>query len=303
MEEKLIMFEKYLKEEERAENTIEKYVRDIKEFNNWLIAEPKNKEMGVTKAILLNYKEYLKKSNLKISSINSKISSLNAYLKYNNQESLILKLIKNQKLLFGSKEKELTKYEFNKLYEVSKTNKRLMLLIETIAKTGIRVSEVKYITVESLDMGKAIVNNKGKCRIILIPQKLCLKLKEYAKYCRGEAVRARCRDNIKNCNGEVLPSLNLNNSIFLTKNGKPLDRKQIWQMMKNLAKNAGIPKEKVFPHNFRHFFAREFYKQTHDIIKLSSILGHNCIETTRIYTVETEDECRKHIEKLLILKE
>ena len=303
MEEKLIMFEKYLKEEERAENTIEKYVRDIKEFNNWLIAEPKNKEMGVTKAILLNYKEYLKKSNLKISSINSKISSLNAYLKYNNQESLILKLIKNQKLLFGSKEKELTKYEFNKLYEVSKTNKRLMLLIETIAKTGIRVSEVKCITVESLDMGKAIVNNKGKCRTILIPQKLCLKLKEYDKYCRGEAVRARCRDNIKNCKGEVLPSLNLNNSIFLTKNGKPLDRKQIWQMMKKLAKNAGIPKEKVFPHNFRHFFAREFYKQTHDIVKLSSILGHNSIETTRIYTVETEDECRTYIEKLQILKE
>ena len=252
---------------------------------------------------MLNYKEYLKKSKLKISSINSKISSLNAYLKYNNQESLILKLIKNQKLLFGSKEKELTKYEFNKLYEVSKTNKRLMLLIETIAKTGIRVSEVKYITVESLDQGKAIVNNKGKCRIILIPHKLCLKLKEYAKYCRGEAERARCRDNVKNCTGKGLPSLNLNNSIFLTKNGNPLDRKQIWQMLKKLAKNAGIPKEKIFPHNFRHFFAREFYKQTHDIVKLSSILGHNCIETTRIYTVETEDECRKHIEKLLILNE
>ena len=169
----------------------------------------------------------------------------------------------------------MTKYEFNKLYEVAKNNDRLKYLIETIVKTGARVSEVKFITVESIEVGKAIVDNKGKMRIILIPRKLCIKLNDY---CKEQHINK--------------------GPIFLTKKGKTINRKQIWQMMKDLADKAGVPKEKVFPHNLRHLFAREFYKQTHDIVKLASILGHSSIETTRIYTKETEDECREDLEKL-----
>ena len=234
----------------------------------------------MTKDDLLNYKEYLKKSKLKITSINSKISSLNAYFTYTENETLKVKVLKCQKSLFGSKEKELTKYEFNKLYEVAKNNDRLKYLIETIAKTGARVSEVKFITVESIEVGKVIVDNKGKIRTIIIPRKLCKKLKDYCK-----------KQHINK------------GPIFLTKNGNTINRKQIWQMMKDLADKAEVLKEKVFPHNLRHLFAREFYKATHDIVKLASLLGHSSIETTRIYTRETEDECRIDIEKLEILRE
>ncbi len=275
MNDKIKFFKRHLIEEEKAENTIDKYLRDINEFYEW-----HNNSKIVTKDDLLDYKEYLKKSRLKVSSINSKISSLNAYFTYTENETLKIKVLKCQKSLFGSKEKELTKYELNKLYETAKNNERLKYLIETIVKTGARVSEVQFITVESIAVGKAIVDNKGKIRTILIPRKLCKKLK---KYCKKQHIDT--------------------GPIFLTKNGNTINRKQIWQMMKDLADKAGVPKAKVYPHNLRHLFAREFYKETHDIVKLASILGHSSIETTRIYTKETEDECRIYIEKLEILRE
>lgn len=275
MNDKIKLFKRHLKEDEKAENTINKYLRDIKEFYEW-----NGNSNDVTKDDLLDYKEHLKKSKLKASSINSKISSLNAYFTYTENESLKLKVLKCQKSLFGSKEKELTKYEFNKLYETAKNNSRLKYLIETIAKTGVRVSEVKFITVESIEIGKAIVDNKGKIRTILIPRKLCKKLKDYCK-----------KQNINT------------GPIFLTNNRTSLNRKQIWKMMKDLAEKAGVSKEKVFPHNLRHLFAREFYKQTHDIVKLASILGHSSIETTRIYTKETEEECREYIERISFIRD
>lgn len=295
MIEKIKEFEKHLRTEERADNTINKYLRDIKEFYKWFLRDnPKKSCIGghhqteVTKEILLDYKECLKNSKLKVSSINSKISSLNAFFAYTENELLKIKVLKCQKSLFGSKEKELTRHEFNKLYEASKYNIRLKYIIETIVKTGIRVSEIQYITRESLDAGKTIVDNKGKIRTILIPRKLCKLLKDY---CKGS------------CGVEHLQSPIESGPIFLTRTGKPISRKQIWQMMKDLATKAGVPKEKVFPHNLRHLFAREFYKQTHDIVKLASILGHSSIETTRIYTKETEDECRHSLEIIEILKE
>ena len=318
MNDKIKLFEKHLKEEEKSENTINKYLRDIKEFYNWLDGqnicrdEPvcrgdlTNQKRGpsyrrgehcepvVTKENLLNYKEHLKKSKLKVSTINSKISSLNVYFTYTENELLKMKVIKCQKSLFGSKEKELTTHEFNKLYDATRNDERLRLLIETISKTGIRVSEVKYITVDALKRGKVEVANKGKIRTILIPRKLSIKLLDYSRKrkfsCAGKLHGVMCT-------GELYEP------IFTTRNGKPLDRKQIWQMMKGLAEKAGVPREKVFPHNLRHLFAREFYRQTHDIVKLASILGHSSIETTRIYTRETEDECRIDIEKLEILRE
>jgi len=292
MYDKTKMFERHLKEEEKAENTISKYLRDIKEFYEW-----NGNSNDVTKDDLLDYKEHLKKSKLKVSTINSKISSLNAFFTYTENESLKLKVLKCQKSLFGSKEKELTKYEFNKLYNAARNDKRIKLLIETISKTGIRVSEVRYITVGALKNGKAEIYNKGKIRTILIPRKLCIKLLDYYRH-----KNISCIGGSSNCTGELHDpkscTSELYEPIFTTRNGTPLDRKQIWQMMKNLADKAGVPRGKVFPHNLRHLFAREFYRQTHDIVKLASILGHSSIETTRIYTKETEDECREELEKL-----
>ena len=298
MNDKIKLFEMHLKEEEKAENTINKYLHDIKEFFNWFkIVGAKLCEPRITKETLIDYKEHLKKSKLKVSTINSKISSLNAFFTYTENESLKLKVLKCQKSLFGSKEKELTKYEFNKLYNAARNDKRIKLLIETISKTGIRVSEVRYITVGALKNGKAEIYNKGKIRTILIPRKLCIKLLDYYRH-----KNISCIGGSSNCTGELHDpkscTSELYEPIFTTRNGTPLDRKQIWQMMKNLADKAGVPRGKVFPHNLRHLFAREFYRQTHDIVKLASILGHSSIETTRIYTKETEDECREELEKL-----
>lgn len=274
MDDKISDFRRYLNAEEKSENTINKYERDVKEFYKWIGAKE------VTKDVLINYKEYLKKSKFKVSTINSKISSLNAYFNYTKEQSLKLKILKCQKSLFGSSERELTKGEYKRLYEASKNNEKLKLLIETIAKTGIRVSEIKYITYESLNIGKTEVDNKGKIRVILIPRKLCIMLKDY---CKKVGIT--------------------NGVIFLTRNGTAFDRRQIWQMLKKLASDVGVDRNKVFPHNLRHLFAREFYKETHDIVKLASILGHSSIETTRIYTKETEDECRIFIEKVMMLRE
>ena len=309
MNDKILLFEKHLKEEERADNTISKYLHDIKEFYDWFrdrgakLCEPactgefhesacmgELHEPSITKETLLNYKEHLKRSKLKVSSINSKISSINAYFAFRENESLKLKVLKCQKSLFGSKEKELTKNEFNKLNNATRNDERLRLLIETISKTGIRVSEVKYITVDAIKKGKAEIDNKGKIRTILIPRKLCIKLLDYHRRNRVPRI-----GGLSNRTGELYEP------IFITRNGTPLDRKQIWQMLKNLADNAGVSKEKVFPHNLRHLFAREFYRQTHDIVKLASILGHSSIETTRIYTKETEDECRVELERIVLL--
>ena len=293
MNDKIIQFEKQLKEEEKAENTINKYLHDIKEFYDWFRLVGANACGAlVTKDALLDYKEHLKKSKLKVSSINSKISSINAYFAFSENESLKLKVLKCQKSLFGRKEKELTKNELNKLYNATRNDERLRLLIETISKTGIRVSEVRYITVDAIKKGKAEIDNKGKIRTILIPRKLCIKLLDYHRRNRVSRI-----GGLSNRTGELYEP------IFITRNGTPLDRKQIWQMLKNLVGKAGVPKEKVFPHNLRHLFAREFYRQTHDIVKLASILGHSSIETTRIYTKETEDECRIELERLSFVRD
>ena len=293
MVDKIKIFEMHLKEEEKAENTINKYLHDIKEFYDWFkLVGAKLCEPRITKETLIDYKEHLKKTKLKVSTINSKISSLNAFFTYSENESLKLKVLKCQKSLFGSKEKELTKYEFNKLYNAARNDERLKLLIETISKTGIRVSEVQYITVGALKKGKAEIDNKGKIRTILIPRKLCIKLLDYHRH-----KNISCIGRSSNCTGEF------HEPIFTTRKGMPLDRKQIWQMLKNLADKAGVPKEKVFPHNLRHLFARGFYRQTHDIVKLASILGHSSIETTRIYTKETEDECRIELERLSFVRD
>ena len=264
---------------EKSKNTVDKYARDIKDFILWSEGNGTSAfslEI-IDKEILIKYKLYLKDKYSKVSTVNSKISSINTFLEFSNLQNLKIKIIKCQKSLFGNKDRQLTRNELKRLLDAAykKKDKRIYYLMLVIARTGIRVSEVKYITVDAVRDGKAIVDNKGKVRPVIIPRKLCKLLMDYCK-----------SHNIKK------------GAVFITRNGNAIDRKNIWQEMKDLCEKAHVDSKKVFPHNLRHLFAREFYKETKDIVKLASILGHSSIETTRIYTKEDIDNCIELIENL-----
>lgn len=188
-----------------------------------------------------------------------------------------MKYLKIQRKMFRSPERELAKGEYLRLLETADAlgKVRLRLLIETICATGIRVSEVKYITVETVQAGCTDIALKGKIRTILLPRKLCRKLQKYAK-------------KQKITSGEI----------FLTRSGRGISRRQIWAEMKALCRKAGVPASKVFPHNLRHLFARTFYRACRDVAKLADVLGHSSIETTRIYLISTGIEHARQIERL-----
>lgn len=266
-------FEIYLYEEERSVNTIKKYIRDVKLFRGFL----QNEELS--KQRLLAFKEWLI-SKYAPNSVNSMLASINKFVEFMGQKYLRLKPIRIQKEIFVNPKLELTKEEYQKLLAAAERedNKRLSLMIQTICQTGIRVSELQYITISALHSRRAIVNCKGKQRVVLIPIELCKCLKAYCK-----------EGGIKE------------GYIFRTKNGKPLDRSNIWKMMKSLCKATGIEETKVFPHNLRHLFARTYYQIEKDISKLADILGHSNINTTRIYIMETGKYHEKQINKLSTL--
>lgn len=267
-------FKMYLREEERSINTIEKYLRDIGCFISC------GNRINLQKSDVLEYKRRLCKE-YSPRSVNSMLSSLNAFFRFMGWHDLKIKTLKIQRRIFADKSKELTKAEYERLLTAAKNkkNERLYYLIQTIAGTGLRVSEVKYVTCEAVKQGQAVINCKGKIRQIFLPKKLCEMLKKYTK-----------RQNIKS------------GSIFISKTGKPLDRSNIWKMLKGLCETAGVSKDKVFPHNFRHLFARTFYGLQKDIVRLADILGHSSIETTRIYTMESGAEHRKQLQRLGLLR-
>ncbi|MBS6373254.1 MAG: tyrosine-type recombinase/integrase [Erysipelotrichaceae bacterium] len=264
-------YKRYLYGEEHSEATVNKYIRDIKHFYEFL---PETKI--ITKENLVSYKQSLTE-NYKVSSINSMLVALNGFLKFLNLSSLKLKLFKIQKKIFNVEGTELKKAEYKRLLEVAfkQKNKRLYMLIQTICGTGIRVSEHRYITVECLKEGQVMVNNKGKSRVIFINKKLRRLLLDY---CREEAITS--------------------GSIFVTKNGRPMDRSNIWHEMKKLCIDAGVDRKKVFPHNLRHLFAFTYYGLYKDVVRLADILGHSSIETTRIYTISSGNECQRSLMKM-----
>lgn len=267
-------FEQYLYEEEKSDKTIEKYMRDIRVFTEWLGG------CELDKSVVLEYKRELIKKYAP-ASVNSMLSSLNALFIYLNWYDMKVKTLKIQKQIFASKDKELTKAEYERLLTAakSKNNEQLYYLMQTIASTGIRISELSAISVEAVKTGKVTINCKGKLRQIFLPKALCKMLKEYIK-----------RRNIQS------------GSVFVSRNGKTLDRSNIWKMMKALCESANVSKDKVFPHNLRHLFARTFYSIQKDIVRLADILGHSSINTTRIYTMETGEIHRKQIQKLGLLR-
>lgn len=267
-------FKKFLISEEKSEATVDKYIRDICAFLEWLCGR------NVDKTTVLEYKAYLVE-NYKPASVNSVLSSLNSFFTYNEWYDCKVKSLKIQKQIFASKDKELTKAEYERLLDAakSKKNERLYLLMQTICSTGIRVSELRFVTVVAVNSGVANINCKGKLRQVFLPKALC---KVLSKYIREQKISS--------------------GSVFVSRTGKPLDRSNIWSDMKKLCETAGVSKDKVFPHNLRHLFARTYYSLQKDIVRLADILGHSSVNTTRIYTMETGEVHKRHIEKLGLLK-
>ena len=269
----LFKFEQNLRMEEKSENTVKKYVRDVKGFWEYV-------NFGqITREAVLLYKEHLKKEYA-VSSANSMIASLNSFFKFAGWGEFCIRQFKVQRKAFCSEDKELTEREYRALVATAeqKKNKRLSLVIQTICATGIRVSELSYITVQAVKTGQVTVSCKGKTRRIFIVSALRKKLLGYAK-----------EKGIKT------------GMLFVTKSGKALDRSNIWHEMKRLCRDAGVNPSKVFPHNLRHLFARTFYGIEKDIAKLADILGHSNINTTRIYLVCDGAEHRRKMERMHLI--
>ncbi len=268
------LYKEYLISEEKSEVTVEKYIRDISAFLRWLDCGELNK------TAVLHYKQQLME-NYAPTTVNSVLASLNGFFEFNERYDLKVKNLKVQKQIFCQKDKELTKAEYDRLLKAAqeKKNERLYLVMQTICSTGIRVSELKFITVDAVMSGRAQVRLKGKIRTILLTKELCNILK---KYIREQKL--------------------ISGSVFVTRKGKSLDRFYIWKAMKSLCESAGVEKEKVFPHNLRHLFARTYYSLQKDIVRLADILGHNSINTTRIYTVEDGDIHRRQMQRLGLVR-
>ena len=273
MDEMINNYIAYLKEEEKSEATCKQYKRELQRFSSFCYGKELSKET------MLAYKDDLI-AHYKTSSANAALVAINGFLSFINRQDLKLKLFKLQRSTFISQSREMTKEEYTRLIKTAKKKKdeRLALLIETICSTGIRVSEVQYITTEALTEGETTIRMKGKTRKIFLPDKLVTLLKKYTK-----------RHKISH------------GPIFITRSGRALDRSNIWKMMKALCKEAVVESTKVFPHNFRHLFARTFYSLDKDIAKLADILGHSSINTTRIYIMSTGVEHRKLINSLHLI--
>ena len=272
--EELDSFCQHLRGEERSAATIEKYRRDVAQFAAWLGENHLEKEAGV------RWKAHLLAQGCEPSTVNGKLTALDRFLHFLGQADCKVKHLKIQRRLFREDGRELTRREYDQLLAAARSTgrERLALLMESICGTGIRVSEVKYLTVEAARRGKVEVALKGKIRAILLPGKLCRKLLKYA-------------GKNKIASGEI----------FLTRSGASLSRKQIWRDMKALCQRAGVAPSKVFPHNLRHLFARTFYRVCRDVAKLANVLGHSSIETTRIYLLSTGAEHAKVLEHLRLI--
>ena len=266
-------FEKHLSEQEKSPSTIEKYIRDVRAFS----AFTGNSE--ITKETVIAYKKSLQE-NYAVRSVNSMLASVNSLFSFLGWHDLRVKSLKLQQQVFCPEEKELTRAEYSRLCTAAKRkhNERLNLILQTICGTGIRVSELQYITVEAIRRGEAVVNCKAKTRSVFIVKELKQKLLRYA-----------AEQNIKS------------GMIFVTRTGKPINRTNIWREMKALCKEANVNPQKVFPHNLRHLFARVFYGIEKDIAKLADILGHSSINTTRIYIISTGTEHRKKMENMRLI--
>jgi len=272
-EKQIEAFKLNLLEEERSEHTIEKYLRDIRAFQAFIVGRDLNK------STVMDYKQYLVEK-YKPASVNSMLAGIKSFFSFCGWPELTVKSLKIQRTLFAEPERELSKVEYGRLVTAAKArnNERLSLLMQTICATGIRVSELSFITVEAAKSGRAEVRCKGKHRTVFIMPKLKKLLLSYAK-----------RNSI------------ITGTVFISRNGNPLNRHNIWADMKALCEFADVDASKVFPHNLRHLFARTFYSIEKDLSRLADILGHSSINTTRIYTMECGAGHVKILKKMPLL--
>lgn len=270
-EEKVAQFAQMLLKEERSPGTIENYLRHIRAFAQWLNGQE------VTLEAVTTWKGNLLDKEYSPGSINAMLLALNRFFKFMGWNDCKVKSLRIQRQMFRETTKELTRKEYVQLLSTAQAQgkNRLVLLMEAICCTGIRVSEVQYLTVESVREGKAVISLKGKIRTILIPSKLRKKLLQFAQ-----------------------KQKTISGAIFRTRNGTPISRKQIWAEMKALCKKAGVAASKVFPHNLRHLFARTFYSSCKNVVMLADVLGHSSVETTRIYLISTGIEHEQQLEHL-----
>lgn len=259
-----------LRADEKAAGTLEKYRRDLTAFSRWLDGRT------VTKETAADWKTHLLNSGYAPRSINSMLAALNSFFRFMDWH-IKVRFLKIQRQLFREASRELRRSEYDRLLAAAREHgqERLALLMETLCATGIRISELQYITLEAARCGRADISLKGKIRTILIPRKLAKKLLAYA---RTAGIRG----------GEI----------FRTRTGRGLSRRQVWYELKRLCRAAGVAPSRVFPHNFRHLFAQTFYRATRDIAKLADVLGHSSIETTRIYLVTTGEEHQRQLDRL-----
>ena len=267
-DENIERYGEYLFQEEKAASTVKKYVREVEIFAKWLSGREATKELAA------QWKEELQMCGYVPRTVNAMLSAVNGFFSFMGWQDCRVKFLKIQRQMFRDASKDLDIEEYERLVNAAYrlNNRRLGLVIETICGTGIRVSELEYITVDAVRAGKAEIVLKGKVRVILMPGQLIRKLLEYA----GE-------QNISS------------GGIFMTRNGKNLSRRQIWAEMKKLCADAGVESSKVFPHNLRHLFAKTFYQAHGDIVRLADVLGHSSIDTTRIYLLSTGAE---HVRQL-----
>ena len=264
-------FEDYLRHDEREESTIEAYLRSLTRFAEWADGR------AVTKELAMEWKAALSEAGYRPISVNAMLAAVNKFFTCMGREDCKVKYLKLQRQMFRKSEKDLSKEEYQRLVQAAheKGDLRMELILETICATGIRVGELKYITVEAVRAGVAEIALKGKIRTILLPHRLCRKLQKYAKQ-------------------QKIAS----DKLFLTQDGLPVSRQSIWTRMKALCEAAGVERSKVFPHNLRSLFARSFYGSCHDVVRLADVLGHSSIETTRIYLMSTGKEYLRQLDKL-----
>ena len=264
-------FEDYLRHDEREESTIEAYLRSLTRFSEWADGRT------ITKELAMEWKAALAEAGYRPISVNAMLAAVNKFFACMGREDCKVKYLKLQRQMFRKSEKDLSKEEYQRLVQAAheKGDLRMELILETICATGIRVGELKYITVEAVRAGVAEIALKGKIRTILLPHRLCRKLQKYAK-------------QQKIASGKL----------FLTQDGLPVSRQSIWTRMKALCEAAGVERSKVFPHNLRSLFARSFYGSCHDVVRLADVLGHSSIETTRIYLMSMGKEYLRQLDKL-----
>ena len=264
-------FKQALIRDERSPDTVSKYMRDTGAFYTYL---PEDK--SVDKEAVIAWKRELSRS-YKDSSTNSMLAAVNSLLAFLGWGECRVKQLRVQRKSFRDTSRELTKEEYERLLAAARkrNNHRLYLLIQAICSTGIRVSEHRFLTVESLRTGMAWVDNKGKRRAVLLPVELA---KVLLRYCKQQGITS--------------------GPIFITRNGTPMNRCNIWAAMKRLSSDAGVDHRKVYPHNLRHLFAVTYYQLEKDIVRLADILGHASVETTRIYTATNIFDQRRSLSRL-----